>query len=530
MVQRIFSSMTRQKEELAPLRPGKLGIYVCGVTPYDYSHVGHARVYVVFDTVVRWLRRDHHVTYVRNFTDVEDKIIKRAKESGEEPLALAERFAQAYLEDMAALSVGRADVEPRVSTHMAEIIEFIRALEDKGFAYRVPSATGVEGAGFDVYFRVRKMDAARYLQLSGRSLEDMRSGARVAVDERKDDPLDFALWKSAKAGEIFWDSPWGKGRPGWHIECSAMSAKHLGVTFDIHGGGKDLLFPHHTNEIAQSECRHDGAVMSRIWMHNGFVNVEAADTDGVDAELVEEIVDERGQRIKVVKMSKSLGNFFTIREVLARYTPEALRTLLLSTHYRSPIAFSERLVEEAERRAQRLHETRRRVRRYLEKNAAEEGPTLERVFSRPGEPFAPLADFQAAMEDDFNTPKAFAAQNELLKVANLLVDGREKELTGQKLKPGQRAALLREWTSAMERIGAVLGVGERDADHFLEEQRALGLKTRGVPEADVRRLLDERAAAKAAKDYASADQARAALGKLGVEVRDTPDGVEWNIA
>ena len=530
MVQRIYNSMTRQKEELLPLRPGKVGMYVCGVTPYDHSHVGHARVYVVFDTVLRWLRRDHQVTYVRNFTDVEDKIIKRARESGEEPLALAERFAQAYLEDMAALSVARADVEPRVSTHMAEIVAFIEALEQKGFAYRVPSSTGVEGAGFDVYFRVRKMDGARYLQLSGRSLEDMRAGARVAVDERKDDPLDFALWKSAKPSEIYWDSPWGRGRPGWHIECSAMSEKHLGVTFDIHGGGKDLLFPHHTNEIAQSECRHDGAVMARIWMHNGFVNVEAQDTSGVSEDLVEEIVDEHGQRVKVVKMSKSLGNFFTIREVLARYTPEALRTLLLSTHYRGPIAFSERLVEEAERRAQRLHETRRRVRRYLDKNTPEDGPGLETVFSRPGEPFRPLADFVEAMEDDFNTPKAFAAQNELLKVANLLVDGREKELIGQKLKPAQRARLLGEWTRAMEQLGAVLGVGAADPDAFLLQQRTLRLQTRGVDPAEVERLLGERAAAKGAKDYARADQARDALLKLGIEVRDTPEGVEWNIA
>jgi cysteinyl-tRNA synthetase len=527
MTLRVFNSMTRQKEDFTPLRPGKLGLYVCGVTVYDLSHVGHARVYVVFDSIVRYLRRSYAVTYVRNFTDVDDKIIRRANENGEDPIALAARYVDEFHADMDALSVLRPDVEPKVSTHMTEIVDFIADLEQKGFAYRVPTSSTVEGAGSDVYFRVKNMAAERYLQLSGRSLDDMMNGThRVAVDERKEDPLDFALWKSAKPGEIFWESPFGKGRPGWHIECSAMSKKHLGITFDIHCGGKDLVFPHHTNEIAQSECAH-GEVMARYWLHNGFVNVEAAaDAEG---DNVEEIVDDAGNVVKVVKMSKSLGNFFTIRDILKQFTPEALRFLLLSTHYRGPIAFSARLVEEAERRTQYLYETIDRIQKYLAKNQKEDGPSLEFAFSKPGEPFVPWQDFLDAYADDFNTPRAMAAMNEVLKVANLLVAGREKELTGQKLKPALRAHLLLECRQLLKDMGAILGVGEREAAPFLLAQRTLRLQVRGIDQTRIDALLAERADAKRNKDFQKADAARDALVALGIEVRDTPDGVEWNV-
>jgi cysteinyl-tRNA synthetase len=538
MALRVFNTMTNKKEDFAPLKPGKVGMYVCGVTTYDLCHVGHARVYVVFDTVLRWLERDHHVTYVRNFTDVDDKIIKRANESGEDPIALAARYAEEFHVDMDALGVKRAHVEPRVSTHMSEIISFVQDLLAKGYAYRIKAASGD-----DVYFRVKKMDPARYLQLSHKNAEDLQAGARIAVDERKEDPADFALWKSAKPGEVFWESPFGKGRPGWHIECSAMSLKHLGVTFDIHAGGKDLVFPHHTNEIAQSECRHDGAPMARYWLHNGFINFDGE------------------------KMSKSLGNFFTIRDVLQFATGEALRFQLLSTHYRSEVGFdvittcpkcgvemnadaqksgtcgacgatSTRdeirarvrfpLLEEAEKRVQAIYETRRRVERYLEKNPSEDGPSLAHVFKGDA-PFEPMKAFVAAMEDDFNTAEAVAAMWGLLTVQNLLVDGKEKERTGQKLKPAQRACLLREAKNLIEQMGAVLGVGERDPAQFLETQRALRMKAKGVSSEAVSALLAQRAEAKAKKDYAAADAARAALVKLGVEVRDTPDGVEWTL-
>jgi cysteinyl-tRNA synthetase len=427
---------------------------------------------------------------------------------------------------------------------MAEIIALIELLEQKGFAYRVASSSTVAGAGFDVYFRVKNMEAQRYLQLSGRNLDDMLAGARVAVDERKEDPLDFALWKSAKPGEVAWDSPFGRGRPGWHIECSAMSKKHLGVTFDLHGGGKDLVFPHHTNEIAQSECAH-GEVMARYWLHNGFINFN----------------DE--------KMAKSVGNFFTIRELWPYATGEALRFFLLSTHYRGDVNFEvstscpacqvemsvadqaalccsacgatttkEALrtrvrfpgLEEAERRVQYLYETRRRIEQTLAKTTAEAGPSLEMTFGRPGQPFSPWQDFVDGMDDDFNTPKAIAALNDVLRVANLLVAGREKELTGQKLKPAQRATLLVECRRLLGEMGRALGLGVREPLGFLDEQRDLRLQARGLDRAQIEALLAARATAKANRDFTAADAARADLTALGLEVKDTPDGVEWNVA
>jgi cysteinyl-tRNA synthetase len=550
----LYNSLTREKEELVPLRPGKLGVYVCGVTVYDLCHVGHARVYVVFDTIVRWLRRDHQVTYVRNFTDVDDKIIRRANERGEDPITLASRFADEFHVDMGRLGVGPADVEPRVSTHMGEIVDFIGELEEKGFAYRVPTSSSVEGAGNDVYFRVKNMASSRYLQLSGRHLEDLQAGARVAVDERKEDPMDFALWKSAKPGEPSWASPFGQGRPGWHIECSAMSKKHLGVTFDLHGGGKDLIFPHHTNEIAQSECAH-GEVMARYWVHNGFINFN----------------DE--------KMAKSVGNFFTIRELWPYCTGEALRFFLLSTHYRGDVNFdvhsscpvcnaelspqeqadlvcntctargttpdgepllpitNEQLrsrvrfpnLEEAERRVQYLYQTMARIERVLASTPTQDGPSLEFAFSKPGAPFTPWADFEAGMNDDFNTPRAIAALNDVLRVANLLVAGREKELIGNKLAPGVRALLLAECLRDIKAMGKVLGLGEADASPFLETQRALRLKAKGLSADVIEGLLRERAEKKAAKDFAAADAVRAKIVEMGIEVMDTPAGVEWSV-
>lgn len=544
MTVRVYNSLTREKEELVPLRPGKLGVYVCGVTVYDLCHVGHARVYTVFDTIVRWLRRDHQVTYVRNFTDVDDKIIRRANERGEDPIALAARFADEFHVDMARLGVGQADVEPRVTTHMGEIVDFIDELIGKGFAYRVPSSSSVEGAGNDVYFRVKQMPSQRYLQLSGRHLEDLQAGARVAVDERKEDPMDFALWKSAKPNEPSWDSPFGHGRPGWHIECSAMAKKHLGVTFDLHGGGKDLIFPHHTNEIAQSECCHD-APMAKTWVHNGFINFN----------------DE--------KMAKSVGNFFTIRELWPYCTGEALRFFLLATHYRGDVNFDVESscphcqapltpaeqsalscgscgmamtqdelrsrvrfpnLEEAERRVQYVYQTVQRIERVLATTTTEDGPSLEFAFSKPGMPFTPWADFEAGLNDDFNTPRGIAALNEVLKVANLLVAGREKELIGNKLKPGVRALLLSECLRLIRDMGKVLGLGEGDAGPFLLEQRALRLKAKGLSHDVVEALLAERAAKKAEKDFAAADAVRARIIEMGIEVMDVAGGaVEWSV-
>src|SRR5512139_3277661 len=360
----IHDTLASEKRELVPLEPGRIRFYACGPTVYDLSHVGHARSYVVWDVVVRHLRaRGYEVRYVRNFTDVDDKIIQRAKERGEDPVALADRFARAYDEDMDALGNLRPDVAPKVSDHVPQIVAMIEQLVAKGFAY--PAANG------DVYYSVRKFPD--YGRLAKRNLDDLMSGARVEPGEAKQDPLDFALWKAAKPGEPAWDSPWGKGRPGWHIECSAMTLAHLGVPIDLHGGGKDLVFPHHTNEIAQSAAAFgDGRSAEsfcRNWMHHGFVEIDSE------------------------KMSKSLGNFFTIRQVLEKYDPEVMRLFLLGTHYRNPINYSDVILDEAERRLGYLYET------------------VEKALRLAGETPAPAAaapfveEARRALDDDFNAPQ-----------------------------------------------------------------------------------------------------------------------------
>jgi cysteinyl-tRNA synthetase len=500
----IYNTLSRKKETFTPMKPGKVSMYVCGVTVYDYCHVGHARCYVAFDVIHRWLRKTHEVTYVRNFTDVDDKIIARANELGEDPHDLSTRFIHAFHEDMAKLGVGKADVEPRVTEHMDDIIAFVEGLEEKGFAYRVDSDSGVEGAGSDVYFRVSKFDS--YTELSGRNLDDLKSGARVEVDTRKESPIDFALWKSAKKGEPFWRSPFGKGRPGWHIECSVMSKCHLGETFDIHGGGKDLVFPHHTNEIAQSEALHDGARFANLWMHNGFVNIDSE------------------------KMSKSLGNFFTIRDVLGRFTGEALRYFLLTTHYRGPINFSDAQLEEAEGRVFYLYETLENMAAYLEANeAAGEGEDLAEAFAHDAAPFSPWLDFEKAMDDDFNTARGLAALADMLKVANLLMAGREKETLGRKLKMPQRARLLAQLSQHLEPMMAILGVGEKNPADFLADQRNLRCQTSGIDVAAVEALVKDRDAARAEKDWEKSDALRDELQQMGISIRDTSDGGIWSV-
>lgn len=525
MTLQVFNTLTKKKETFTPLEPGKVKMYVCGVTVYDYCHVGHARCYVAFDVVQRWLRNHYELTFVRNFTDVDDKIIKRANETDEDPIALASRFVDAFHEDMRALNVQKADEEPRVSETIEEIGAFVNVLVEKDFAYRVPADTGVDGAGDDVYFRVRKFPT--YTDLSGRNLDDMRSGARVGVDDRKEDPLDFALWKAAKPGEISWPSPFGKGRPGWHIECSVMSKKHLGETFDIHGGGKDLIFPHHSNEIAQSECAHDGAKYVKVWMHNGFVNVEATEDSG--EEHVEEITDAEGNVVRVQKMSKSLDNFFSIREVLERFSPEALRWFLLTTHYRAPLSFGPRHLEEAERRVQYLYETTEKVAAYLQDFEPRAGDSLAQTFSTEEKPFKPLVEFEEAMNDDFSTPRALAAFYEMLKVANALVAAREKELIGRKLKAADRARLLREWQETFQKMTCILGVGEADAASYLKNQRDLRCKVLGLDVQAIERLVEERFQARQSKDFERSDALRDQLLELRVEVRDLPSGSTWNL-
>ncbi len=471
--------MTSEKEIFAPLHPPAVGIYVCGPTVYDMSHVGHARVYVAFDVVVRHLRRrGHRVTYVRNYTDVDDKIIKRALDLGQKPSEVSERFIREYQTDMATLGVAPADVEPKVTEHVPEIVALIGRLVDAGLAY--PS----EG---DVYFAVRKFPS--YGKLSHRRLDDLKAGARVEPGEQKRDPLDFALWKGAKPGEPSWPSPWGAGRPGWHIECSAMSEKYLGTTFDIHAGGKDLVFPHHENEIAQSEGA-SGQPFARIWMHNGFVTLDEE------------------------KMSKSLGNFFTIRDVTAKFEPEALRLFLLGTHYRSPINFSDKALAEAERRLDYFYET------LAKADALAAGA----VPADPAAAEAITSAFDEALDDDFNTPEALAVLSPPFTKLNELA-----EKPGKGTQRAASQALAATLSKALREVGAVLGLYQRPPPEYLAERRAHLAVRRGLDVARVEALIAERTEARKAKDFARGDALRRDLAALGVEIMDGPTGTTWKI-
>jgi cysteinyl-tRNA synthetase len=477
---RIFNTLTGEKETFQPLQPQEIGFYCCGPTVYDMSHVGHARVYVAFDVVVRYLRwRGHRVKYVRNYTDVDDKIIRRAAELGETPSELSERFIREYLKDMASLGVGRGDVEPKVTEHIPEIVAIIEKLVGNGLAY---ASQG------DVYFAVR-LDPS-YGKLSRRKLDDMRAGARVEPGEQKRDPLDFALWKAAKPGEPAWPSPWGEGRPGWHIECSAMSEKYLGTTFDLHAGGKDLVFPHHENEIAQSEGA-SGKPFAKVWMHNGFVTLDEE------------------------KMSKSLGNFFTIRDVIAKVEPEALRLFLLSTHYRSPINFSDKTLAEAEKRLDYFYETLGKVEQLIAG-----GP----VSPEPAMTEAPVAAFTEAMDDDFNTPEALATLSGPFSKLNDLAEKPGKG--AQRARSQSEAAALRK---SMLEVGSVLGLYQRPPAEYLAERRSHLAARLGLDIAKVEDLIAQRNEARKAKDFARADAIRAELAALHVEIMDGASGTSWKI-
>jgi cysteinyl-tRNA synthetase len=479
MTLKVYNSKTRSKEEFKTLEPGKVCMYVCGVTVYDDPHVGHARCYVAFDAIVRHLRaRGYDVTYARNFTDVDDKIIKRAAETGDTCEDLAQRYIDSFSEDMEALGVLPADLEPRATEHIPEIIETVQKLIDKGHAYVVDG---------DVYFAVRSFD--KYGQLSGRDVDDMRSGARVQVDERKKDPLDFALWKSSKPGEPKWDSPWGPGRPGWHIECSVMSTKYLGASFDIHGGGKDLIFPHHENEVAQAEAA-TGKPFANYWVHNGFV------------------------RINQEKMSKSLGNFFTIKEILQTVKPEVVRLFLLSKHYRSPLDFSDAALNESAQGLERLYTA------LLSADQETAGTDAE-----PPADDARLVDinesvqrFEEGMDDDFNTAAATGALFSLARSINRLA-GEEKT--------SERDSLIAHAAGAMRALGGRLGLLQQDPVEFMQasQQAAMG----GPDPDEIEALIQKRNAARKAKDFAMADQIRDDLTSRGVILEDTPQGTRWKL-
>ncbi len=464
---KIYNTLTRSKQKFIPIQPKKVNMYVCGMTVYDFCHLGHARVMVVFDMVSRWLRAsDYQVNYVRNITDVDDKIIQRANENKEDIASLTQRFIDAMDEDAAKLGVIKPSHEPKATTHIDAMINMISTLVDKGHAYLAENG--------DVFYAVRSFDG--YGKLSGKSLDDLRAGERVEVDTFKKDPMDFVLWKSVKPNEPNWESPWGPGRPGWHIECSAMSAKHLGQHFDIHGGGQDLQFPHHENEIAQSEATHS-CQMANYWMHNGFVRVD----------------DE--------KMSKSLGNFFTIRTVLEKYNAEVVRFFILRAHYRSPLNYSDKHLDDAKAALTRLYTALRH----------QEVGTVDVDWTD-----SHAKRFKAAMDDDFNTPEAIAVLFELAKIKT------QDSLT------------------LLKALGNVLGLLQQDAEKFLQgaptnvtlsidkSSHALSSTNIDIQNGQgVDDLIIARAEAKKAKNYAEADRIRKELSAVGIILEDSPQGTTW---
>ena len=444
-------------------------MYVCGVTVYDSCHVGHARSLLTFDVIYRYLCfLGYQVAFVRNFTDLDDKIIQRAKEQGTTSEAIATRYIREFSQDSAALGLLPPTHEPKATEHIPEIISLIRRLEEKGMAYRIDG---------DVFFPVERFPG--YGKLSRRKIEELEAGARVEVDERKRSPMDFALWKASKEGEPFWESPWGKGRPGWHVECSAMSTKYLGQPFDIHGGGRDLVFPHHENEIAQSEGAFD-CPFARYWIHNGFLNINQE------------------------KMSKSLGNVYTIREILERYEAATLRYYFLGSHYRSPIDFFDQGLEDAEKSMERIYETMDRLDRLVPSN----GGTI------PDE--AVLDEFRREMDEDFNTPRALA----------FIFD--EIHALNRRLDEGKTAGLSAR-VLAMKSAGEVLGLFQEKAELFLSRKRERWMRNHGLSAQAIEELIQRRDRARSAKQWQEADRIRAELQERGITLEDTPGGTIWKV-
>jgi cysteinyl-tRNA synthetase len=482
MALRLHNTLSGRLEEFVPLVAGKVGMYVCGVTVYDRSHIGHARALVTFDVVYRYLRcLGYDVTFVRNFTDVDDKIIARAQQAGIAAIELAEANIRSFAEDVKALACLPPTIEPRATEHVGDMIALIQELERKGLAY---------AAGGDVYYAVDKFP--EYGKLAKRKLDDMIAGARVEVDERKRHPMDFALWKASKPDEPWWDSPWGKGRPGWHIECSVMSTKYLGQPFDIHGGGTDLIFPHHENEIAQSEGA-TGCSFARYWLHNGMVNI--------------------GQE----KMSKSLGNVMTVQAAAARVGGEAVRLFVISTHYRSPLDFSPERLDESGRALTRLYETLARADAALTP-ATNQGPetTNQKPETNDHADAGVMAEFRAAMDDDFNTARAVGVVFETVRTINRLLD----ENTLEAVQPLRRA---------VSEIAGVLGVGGEEPRAVLERAKDAHLAGSDIDAAEVERQIAARNAARQARDFKQADAIRNALKANGIVLEDTAAGTVWKV-
>jgi len=482
----IYNTKTGRKSPFIPLEEGKVKLYVCGITAYDYCHIGHARSALVFDMIVRYLRhRGYEVTFVRNFTDIDDKIIKRAQEQNTTCEELSSRFIAMFHEDMASLNVLPPTIEPKATEHVTEIIELIEDLIRKGLAYQVDT---------DVYFRVTGFGG--YGSLSGRNLEDMQAGARISVNEKKEHPMDFALWKGSKPGEPTWESPWGPGRPGWHIECSAMSRKYLGDSLDIHGGGKDLVFPHHENEMAQSEGV-TGEEFVKYWVHHGFVT------------------------IKDEKMSKSLGNFLTIREVLDRFAPEALRLFIFSTHYRNPLDYSEAAMLDAVAGLNRLYTCLAEIEQLP---AGGNDQAASAVSKADREKIETLAErFLKAMDNDFNSAQALGHLFEGVKLLNKIrqhLPGKPASLDLQLLKQGARTT---------REMANTLGLLSEEPVQFMHKEQEKILKTLAITPEEIEKGIADRTEARATKNWARADEIRDRLLSQGIELKDGPTGTSWQV-
>ncbi|MDG5788138.1 cysteine--tRNA ligase [Evansella sp. AB-P1] len=460
---KLYNTLKRKKEDFKPMEPGKVKMYVCGPTVYNYIHIGNARPAVVFDMVRRYLQyRGYEVQYVSNFTDVDDKIIKAAEEMGEDVMTLAERFIKAYYEDTGRLGVKKADAHPRVTDTMPEIIAFIERLVEKGFAYE---------AGGDVYFRTRKFKG--YGKLSHQSIDDLQLGTRIEVGDKKEDPLDFVLWKGAKPGEIYWSSPWGDGRPGWHIECSAMVKKYLGETIDIHAGGQDLSFPHHENEIAQSEALNEKQ-MANYWLHNGYINIDNE------------------------KMSKSLGNFILVHDIIKKFEPEVVRFFIVNAHYRSPINFSDDQLNSAKSGLERMKTTYNNLNHRL-KETADLGEDTKKWKEDIDQYHQRFID---DMDDDFNSANAVATMFDLIKLGNVYL--REQHTNKE---------VLEYFLRQLDNMSYVLGIDLKEDDALLDE--------------DIDALIQERIDARKNRDFKRADEIRDSLKEKNIILEDTPQGTRW---
>ena len=501
MALRIYNTLTGKKEDFVPLHEKRIGMYVCGVTVYDLSHIGHARSTIIFDMIYRYLRyRGYEVTYVRNFTDIDDKIIKRANEEGVDYKTIAEKYIGEFNIDMGRFGLEKPLVEPKATEHITEMIQLISTLVERGYAYP---------AGGDVFFSVERFKD--YGKLSKRNLEEMQAGARVEVDEKKKNPLDFALWKASKPGEPFWESPWGKGRPGWHIECSVMSQKYLGETLDIHGGGKDLIFPHHENEIAQSEAA-TGKPFVRYWIHNGFVNMNKE------------------------KMSKSLGNILTLKEIFKDWRPEVIRLFLLSHHYRSPVDFSFDSLSEAKSGLDRFYATLKAIQDEMAKPKGEGLPCEEIKYTSQGrgggdsifeEVHQALESFkirfEEAMDDDFNTAQALGYFYDLQRYLNTLLDISKGHPTEAII------SLLKKGRDHFSNMGWISGLFQEDPEVYLREQKKEGLNRLNLSEEEILKLIEDRNVARKEKNWKKADEIRNDLLSKGILLEDTPSGTIWKI-